>query len=130
MPLFNRHDSVKTQESDRAPSTAATENSTTQRRSGIFGSRRSPSRTSPVRNGNHAHSVHSVHTNGSTNGSPRPGLLHRIDTEDASITAARERVMNAESAEREADKALLLAKAAVREAMEHVKRLEKEAAEQ
>jgi hypothetical protein len=130
MPLFNRHDSVKTQESDRAPSTAATENSTTQRRSGIFGSRRSPSRTSPVRNGNHAHSVHSVHTNGSTNGSPRPGLLHRIDTEDASITAARERVINAEAAEREADKALLLAKAAVREAREHVKRLEKEAAEQ
>jgi hypothetical protein len=38
--------------------------------------------------------------------------------------------MSAEAAERDADKALLMAKSAVREAREHVKRLEKEAAEQ
>ena len=50
--------------------------------------------------------------------------------EDASITAARDRVMSAEAAERDADKALLMAKSAVREARDHVKRLEKEATEQ
>jgi hypothetical protein len=125
MPLFNRNDSVKTQESVPAPSPVATDNTNTHRHSGIFSSRRS-SRTSPVRNGN---TTQSVHTNGSTNGSPKPGLIHR-DTEDASITAARERVINAEAAERDADKALVMAKSAVKEAMEHVKRVEREAAEQ
>ena len=44
--------------------------------------------------------------------------------------AARERVLRAETAERDADKALLNAKAAVREAREQVKRLEREAAEE
>jgi hypothetical protein len=39
-------------------------------------------------------------------------------------------VINAEAAEREADKALLTARAAVREARDHVKRLEREAAEE
>jgi len=63
------------------------------------------------------------------NTSPRRGVLHR-DHEDASITNARERVLSAEAAEKEADKALLNARAAVKEAREHVKRLEKEAAEE
>jgi len=44
--------------------------------------------------------------------------------------AARERVFSAEEAEREADKALANAKGAVREAREHVKRLERETAEE
>ena len=44
--------------------------------------------------------------------------------------AARERVMSAEAAEREADRALFAAKAAVREAREHVGRLEREASEE
>ena len=70
----------------------------------------------------------SVRTNGSV-GSHKTGLLHR-EVEDSSITAARDRVMGAEAAERDADKALLMARSAVREAREHVKRLEKEAAEQ
>jgi hypothetical protein len=55
--------------------------------------------------------------------------LHR-NTEDASITNARERVLSAEAAERDADRALLTARAAVKEAREHVKRLEREAAEE
>jgi hypothetical protein len=38
--------------------------------------------------------------------------------------------MNAEVAEREADKALASARVAVREAREHIKRLEKEATEE
>ncbi|KAF1965114.1 hypothetical protein BU23DRAFT_561352 [Bimuria novae-zelandiae CBS 107.79] len=57
-------------------------------------------------------------------------LLHKSGGEDASIVAARERVMSAETAEREADRALFAAKAAVRDAREHVKALEREAAEQ
>ena len=39
-------------------------------------------------------------------------------------------MLSAEAAEREADKALLNARGAVREAREHVKRLEREAAEE
>jgi hypothetical protein len=44
--------------------------------------------------------------------------------------AVHGRVLSAEAAERDADRALLQAKVAVREAREHVKRLEKEAAEE
>jgi len=50
--------------------------------------------------------------------------------EDASITAARQRVMSAETAERDADKALMAARKAVAEARAHVRRLEEEAAEE
>jgi hypothetical protein len=38
--------------------------------------------------------------------------------------------MNAEAAEREADKALMAARVAVKDAREHIRRLEKEAAEE
>lgn len=56
-------------------------------------------------------------------------MLHR-GHEDASITTARQSLMQAEAAEREADRALFAAKAAVRGAREQVKRLEREAAEE
>lgn len=49
---------------------------------------------------------------------------------DPSIVQARERVLNAENAEREADRALEAARMHVREAREEVKRLEIEAAEE
>ncbi len=49
---------------------------------------------------------------------------------DPSIQAARERVMGAEQAESEADRALASARVRVREAREEVKRLEIEAAEE
>lgn len=55
------------------------------------------------------------------------GLFSR-NKEDPSIVNARERVAAAESAEREADFALQQARNSVREAREHVKRLEMEAA--
>jgi hypothetical protein len=85
----------------------------------MFRSRRSPS---PVSSTQTKHtSTHST--------SPRGGVLHR-GHEDASITNARERVLSAEAAERDADKALLTARAAVREARDHVKVLEREAAEE
>jgi len=44
--------------------------------------------------------------------------------------AARERVMSAEAAERDADRALHHSRLAVKEARDHVKRLEREAAEE
>jgi vacuolar-type H+-ATPase subunit H len=49
---------------------------------------------------------------------------------DPSIVQARERVMNAETAEREADRALESARIRVREAREEVRRLELEAKEE
>ena len=47
--------------------------------------------------------------------------------EDPSILAAKKRVMAAEESEKAADKALLGARASVREAREEVRRLEREA---
>ncbi|KAJ7188002.1 hypothetical protein C8R46DRAFT_1023502 [Mycena filopes] len=49
---------------------------------------------------------------------------------DPTIIAARQKVTLAEKAETEADRALLAAKAMVREARDHVRFLEKEAAEE
>jgi len=57
------------------------------------------------------------------------GLFNR-QIEDPSIVAARQRVASAETAEREADRALVQARTAVREAREQVKNLEREAAEE
>ncbi|KAF1809251.1 hypothetical protein P152DRAFT_476603 [Eremomyces bilateralis CBS 781.70] len=81
-------------------------------RRGMFGRRRSTSSSwSPTRR---AHGSN---------------LLSRRH-EDAGIVAARERVLGAEAAEREADRALVGVRAAVKEAREHVRRLEREAAEE
>ena len=49
---------------------------------------------------------------------------------DPSIMAARQKVEEAERAEQEADHALSLARASVREARDHVKFLEKDAADE
>lgn len=51
-------------------------------------------------------------------------------TGDPSINAAKQSLVQAEAAEREADRALFAAKNAVREAREHVHRIEREAAEE
>jgi hypothetical protein len=61
----------------------------------------------------------------STNG----GMFHR-NHQDPSITHAKQRIADAENAERNADRALIQARAAVRDAREDVKRLEREAAEE
>jgi len=60
------------------------------------------------------------------------GFFHRDRTghEDASISGARQRVMDAEVAERDADRALMAAKAAVKDARDQVKALELEAKEE
>lgn len=49
---------------------------------------------------------------------------------DPSIVAARQKVADAQAAEKSADKALIDARSAVKEAVQHVKRLEKEFAEE
>lgn len=49
---------------------------------------------------------------------------------DSSIVAARQKVTDAQSAEKAADKALNEARHAVKEATQHVRRLEKEIAEE
>jgi hypothetical protein len=111
MPLFGRNSA------NTSPAVHETTHVDGSRRSGLFGRRRSPGRAAAT----------TTTTNGSN--SHRGGLFHR-NADDPSILAARERVFSAETAEREADKALINAKAAVRDAREHVKRLEHEAAEE
>jgi hypothetical protein len=76
-------------------------------------------------------------TDASHNGNQRTGLLHRSfgngnrsDMMDPSIIQARERLMGAEAAETEADRALMAARESVREAREHVRMLEVEAKEE
>lgn len=61
----------------------------------------------------------------STNG----GLFHRNHL-DPSIVQAKQRIADAEAAERNADRALVQARAAVRDARADIKRLEREAAEE
>jgi hypothetical protein len=107
MPLFGRNSA------NTSPAVHETTYADEPRRGGLFGRHRSPD--------------HAAATNGSN--SHRGKFFHR-NTDDPSILAARERVTSAEAAEREADKALINARAAVREAREHVKRLEREAAEE
>src|SRR5271163_1083829 len=111
MPLFGRTSA------NTSPAVHETTYVDEPRRSGLFGRHRSPG--------------HAAATTTTTNGSNshRGGLFHR-NADDPSILAAREQVFGAEAAEREADKALVNARAAVKEAREHVKRLEREAAEE
>ncbi|KAI1619009.1 hypothetical protein EDD37DRAFT_294762 [Exophiala viscosa] len=93
---------------------------------GLFGhkSEPTPAQAAPSR--------HSTSSEGSrlSSGSRRSGgFLHR-NQEDPSISDARQRVASAEAAEREADRALVQARTAVRDAREHIKRIEMEAAEE
>ena len=122
---------------------------------GLFGSNRSssPSRASNSNNanGNRTSSVSSAHTRGASSissvsstsehggASRHRSVLSRFggggigngNAElDPSIQGARERVMSAEKAETEADRALAAARLRVREARDEVKRLELEAAEE
>ena len=71
--------------------------------------------------------VNTVNTN--THITHSGGLFHR-NTQDPSIINAKQRVADAEVAEKNADRALHEARAAVREAREDIKRLEREAAEE
>ena len=110
---------------------------------GLFGSRRSPS-PSPSSSTRHTTSTSRTSPDRDSSGgvlrrstdASNRGILHRtfgngsIGDVDPSIVQARERVMGAEMAEREADRALMAARESVREAREHVRRLELEAEEE
>lgn len=113
MPLFGHRDSAPAETRSTVPPESKVVEEP-RRRGTLFGRHRSVSPATTT-------------TTSST--SPRRNFLTR-DREDASIVAARERVVGAEAAEREADRALLQARAAVRGAREQVKRLEREAAEE
>ncbi|KAK3988453.1 hypothetical protein QBC44DRAFT_102834 [Cladorrhinum sp. PSN332] len=112
------------------------------KRHGLFGRHRSPSpatttstrstRTTSAERGQNG--VYRSSTD-ATNSTGRRSLLRSFGNGnnvemDPSIVAARERVMGAEMAEREADRALMAARESVREAREHVRRLELEAQEE
>jgi hypothetical protein len=111
------------------------------KRHGLFGGRRSPSPspTSSTRNTSSTRRTSPDRDGGifrrSTDASSNRGILRRSFGNgnadlDPSIVQARERVMVAETAEREADRALIAARDSVREAHEHVRRLELEAEEE
>jgi hypothetical protein len=117
MPFFSRH---YEEESTPPVPEKTVDDEPPRRRSTLFGRRRS---VSPVSTAGTERSTNSL-------SSPsRRGLLHRHDA-DPTIRAAHDRVLSAEAAEIEADKALLNARNMVKEARAHVKILEKEAAEQ
>ena len=122
MGLFSRHE---VDEAPAVPEKTYVESDVPSRRSTLFGHRRSEE-SNVTRT-----SVSTSHTSPRSSGVLHRGsMLYRGEREDPSIAAARERVLNAEVAEREADKALNVARAAVREAREQVKRLEREAEEE
>lgn len=150
-----RHGLFGSRREPSPPPAPVTEDHTT-RRHGLFGSRRerSPSPSSTVRTSttnNSRMSGTSYHT--SPTGSHHGGGVFRRSTDasntsrkgsllsrsfghgnnvemDPSIVQAREHVLAAENAEREADRALEAARNHVREARAEVKRLEFEAAEE
>ncbi|KAJ9155323.1 hypothetical protein NKR23_g2094 [Pleurostoma richardsiae] len=126
------------------------------KRSGLFGShRRSPSPTPTASTNGTRYTSTTYHTSpgsqdtgsgglfrrstdaGAGSRSSRGGsLLHKFGGSgdhvemDPSIVQARERVMRAEAAEREADRALEISRREVREAREQVRALELEAKEE
>ncbi|KAF3386807.1 hypothetical protein F1880_001692 [Penicillium rolfsii] len=115
MPMFHRNSTASSSSGRSFDDPDRTQRT----HSGLFGSRASHS----------SHSSYSSGSGASLNNSRRHGLLHRTH-EDPSIIAAREQVLRAETAEREADKALIASRKAVKEARDHVKLLEREAAEE
>ncbi|KAI7911552.1 hypothetical protein M0657_010491 [Pyricularia oryzae] len=128
--LFGRKRSVSPVPTARrtsapAPAPMASTQHRSRERGGLFNRRRRSVDTN---------SVSSMST-ASTSASPprrRSTLLSRRhgDTTDPSILAARERIMGAEEAERQADRALDIARREVRDARDQILALEREAKEQ
>ncbi|KIX02243.1 uncharacterized protein Z518_08182 [Rhinocladiella mackenziei CBS 650.93] len=126
MPLFGHKNNVPVEPTPVAHTHTAPRHSSSSSdgspHRGFFSRRRS---SSPD-----LHDSHHTTNKLSHNSTRRSGGLFNRHPEDPSIVGARERVLSAENAEREADRALVQARAAVREAKEHVKRLEREATEE
>lgn len=143
MPFFSRHEPEPAPVVEQPP-----------KKHGLFSSRQEPApvvQQQPKKHGLFGHrdpspvSSHSAssYNNGYTtspqrhstdaSGKRHSGLLSKFggsDHMDPSIVQARERVLSAEAAEREADRALIAARESVRNAREHVRRLELEAEEE
>ncbi|KAJ5223957.1 hypothetical protein N7468_008499 [Penicillium chermesinum] len=109
MPIFHRDSAASSSSGSRRSAEAPNHRPS----SNIFSSRSSQSSATSSGGSRHRRSSISRHT-----------------PEDPSIKAAQERVFRAEAAEREADRALIASKRAVQEARDHVKYLEREAAEE
>ncbi|KAK0612455.1 hypothetical protein B0T17DRAFT_407513 [Bombardia bombarda] len=148
MPFFSRHQEPVEEEPVMAPEPVQEP-----KRHGLFGSRHRSTSPTPT---NATHSTRNTTSTYHTSPEREPGsgglfhrssdaesasgrrsLLHRsfgngnsIADMDPSIIQAREQVMSAEAAERDADRALLAARESVRAAREHVHRLELEAQEE
>lgn len=145
MPFFSRH--TEPEEEVVPVETRHVEEERPKR--GLFGSmRRDPSPTPTASTNSTRFTSSTYHTTpthdhssglfrrstdaGST--SRRSGLLHKFgngsEEMDPSIVQARERVLSAETAEREADRVLDIARREVREARDQVRKLELEAKEE
>lgn len=127
--LFSRH-------AEPAPRQQSAYEEQPAKKHGLFGGRHhSPNRDLSTTTRSTRSSVSSTSPDRTNGHGSRGGLLHRSfgngnrDAMDPSILQARERVMSAENAEREADRALMAARESTREAREHVRRLELEAKE-
>ncbi|KAI1361097.1 hypothetical protein F5Y08DRAFT_28778 [Xylaria arbuscula] len=130
MPLFSRKPEEEYVEPEPIP----------EKKHSIFGSRhnRSPSPATNTSRTTRTSTSSSRTSDASSNPSRNRSVLSRTFGHgssrnpelDPSIVQARERVMNAENAERDADRALEAARLRVREARNEVKRLELEAAEE
>jgi hypothetical protein len=157
MPFFSRREPEPVAEPEPTPVPEPAEEERP-RRHGFFSGRRDPSPTPSARTTtttNSSLSSMTYHTSpgegqvvGNRGGTSifrrstdagsahKRSLLHRSfgngnnDVMDPSIVQARERVLGAEAAEKEADRALEEARRSVREARDHVKRLEEEAKEE
>ncbi|KAK4197538.1 hypothetical protein QBC40DRAFT_285337 [Triangularia verruculosa] len=135
MPFFSRNSEPAQQPVQQAPQPVYEEQP---KRHGLFSRHRSPSpaRTSNTSTRNSTSTYQTSPERARSTSGNRGGLLRRsfgngsAKDMDPSIVAARERVMGAEMAEREADRALMAARESVREAREHVRRLELEAQEE
>lgn len=105
MPLFGSNSS----EADKK----AQDNKSVQRKSSVFSSSKSTTSDNTSGSSGSFFARHSI-----------------MADKDPSIVAARQKVTDAESAEKAADRALDQARSSVKEAREHVKKLEKEAIEE
>ncbi|CCC05573.1 unnamed protein product [Sordaria macrospora k-hell] len=134
MPLFSRH-------AEPEPAPAPVHHEPAPKRHSLFGGsrhNRSPSPGSPTYSNSSASTMDRHRSTSRDSSGHKPSLLSRTfgngvsssHQVDPSIMQARERVMMAESAERDADRALMAARESVRQAREHVRALELEAQEE
>jgi len=141
MPFFSRHEPAQ-QQAAQQPAPQPAPVAEPKRSHGFFGNRNREVSPTPTYG-----TASTKNTSGSYQASPeragnasmtgRRSLLRRsggngnADVEmDPSIVQARERVMGAEAAERDADRALWAARESVRDAREQVHKLELEAQEE